>query len=52
VMTSPDGITWTARASAADCNWFGVTYAPSLNLFCAVAASGVGNRVMTSTAFL
>jgi hypothetical protein len=47
-MTSPDGITWTARASAADNNWHSVTWAPELSIFVAVAFSGSGNRVMTS----
>jgi len=45
-MTSPDGITWTIRTSAADNNWYGVTYGNGL--FVAVADTGVGNRVMTS----
>jgi hypothetical protein len=43
-MTSPDGITWTARAVEAN-PWLAVTYGNSL--FVAVAASGA-NRVMTS----
>ena len=46
VMSSPDGITWTTRTSAADNNWKSVTY--GAGLFVAVAFSGVGNRVMTS----
>jgi hypothetical protein len=46
VMTSPDGITWTIRTSAADNSWFSVTYGDGL--FVAVAWSGQGNRVMTS----
>ena len=45
-MTSPDGITWTARLSAADNDWQSVTYGNGL--FVAVANSGTGNRVMTS----
>jgi hypothetical protein len=45
-MTSPDGITWTIRTSAADNNWVAVTYGNGL--FVAVAESGSGNRVMTS----
>jgi hypothetical protein len=45
-MTSPDGITWTIRTSAADNFWNAVIYANSL--FVAVANSGSGNRVMTS----
>jgi hypothetical protein len=47
VMTSPDGITWTARSSAADNTWFSVTWAKELGLLVAVASSGTGNRVMT-----
>ena len=46
VMTSPDGITWTIQASAADNSWTGLTYGNGL--FVAVAYSGLGNRVMTS----
>jgi hypothetical protein len=42
------GRIWTSRASAADNGWLSVAWAPSLNLFCAVANSGTGNRVMTS----
>jgi hypothetical protein len=45
-MTSPDGITWTIRTSAADNDWRDVTYGNGL--FVAVAYSGTGNRVMTS----
>jgi hypothetical protein len=45
-MTSPDGITWTIRVSAADNNWVSVTYA--VGLFAVVGVSGTGDRVMTS----
>ena len=45
-MTSPDGINWTIRTSAADNNWFSVAYGNGL--FVAVAYTGTGNRVMTS----
>ena len=41
------GITWTSRTSASDNDWYGVTYGNGT--FVAVAASGTGNRVMTST---
>jgi len=45
--TSVDmGMNWTQRTPAADNNWASVTYANGL--FVAVAASGTGNRVMTS----
>ena len=44
-MTSPDGITWTIRTSAADNSWRSVCYGNGL--FVAVAQSGTGNRVMT-----
>ncbi len=47
-MTSPDGITWTLRSSAADNGWFSVCWSPERSLFVAVAFSGTGNRVMTS----
>jgi len=46
VMTSPDGITWTGRASAVDNDWLGIAY--GAGLFVAVAATGTGDRVMTS----
>jgi len=49
VMTSPDGITWTTRTSAADNLWWGVTYGDGLFVAVAVGATtGTGNRVMTS----
>lgn len=47
-MTSPDGTTWTSRASAAHNNWRSVTYGNGV--FVAVSGSGRGNRVMTSGA--
>jgi hypothetical protein len=52
VMTSPNGIDWTIRASAADNGWYSVAWAPSLDLFCAVGQTGSGNRVMTSQDYL
>ena len=45
-MTSPDGVNWTSRTSAADNSWRGITYGNGL--FVAVAFTGTGNRVMTS----
>jgi len=45
-MTSTDGITWTSRTSAADNDWYSVTYGNGL--FVAVSGTGLGNRVMTS----
>jgi len=48
VMTSPNGIDWTIRVSAADNGWHSVCWSPELELFCAVSYSGTGNRVMTS----
>jgi hypothetical protein len=47
-MTSPDGITWTIRVSAADNSWSSVCWSPERGLFCAVSYTGTGNRVMTS----
>jgi hypothetical protein len=47
-MTSPDGITWTIRTSAADNGWRSVCWAPAAGLFVAVSDSGAVNRVMTS----
>ena len=46
VLTSPDGMTWTSRTSAADNTWQSVTYGNGV--FVAVSDSGTGNRVMTS----
>ena len=46
VMTSPDGITWTIRSSAAANSWYSVTFGN--NLFVAVSNTGSGDRVMTS----
>ena len=43
-MTSPDGITWTARTAAEANGWYSVTYGNGL--FVAVAYTGT-NRVMT-----
>jgi hypothetical protein len=48
VMTSPDGVTWTAQTTPADNNWLSVTWADALGLLVAVANTGTGNRVMTS----
>jgi len=47
VMTSPDGITWTIRSSAADILWYSVCWSAEAGLFVAVANTGAGNRVMT-----
>ena len=47
VMTSPDGVTWTARSSAADYAWVSVCWSKEVGLFVAVAVNGTGNRVMT-----
>jgi len=46
-MTSSDGINWTTRTSAADNQWYSVTYGNGL--FVAVSLTGSGNRVMTGT---
>ena len=47
VMTSPNGITWTFRASAADNLWYSVAYGNGT--FVAVANGGTGNVVVTSS---
>jgi len=39
---------WTIRTSAVDNDWLSVCWSPELGLFCAVASTGTGNRVMTS----
>ena len=46
VMTSPEGIGWTLRTSAADNYWTAIAW--NGRVFAAVAQSGTGNRVMTS----
>jgi hypothetical protein len=48
-MTSPDGINWTIRTSAADNTWQSVCWSPGLGLFVAVATIGTSARVMTSS---
>jgi hypothetical protein len=49
IMTSPDGINWTARGSAADLVWSSIAWSPTLALFVATSATaGAGNKVMTS----
>lgn len=49
IGTVPDGAgTWTARTSAADNSWRAVCWSPELSLFCAVAYTGTGDRVMTN----
>jgi hypothetical protein len=41
-MTSPDGITWTARVAGASSDWRAVTYAGApLDTFVAVADNGI-----------
>jgi hypothetical protein len=48
VRTSPDGITWTAYASAVDTvAWNSIAWSPSLNLFAAVGTAT--NGLMTSS---
>ena len=47
VMTSPDGISWTARVAVAASEWRSVCWSSELSLFVAVSGSGT-NRVMTS----
>ena len=49
-MTSPDGISWTIRSSAANNSWASVTYV--YGLFVAVSYSGTGDRVMTSGTYI
>lgn len=46
VMTSPDGVTWTTRVSAADYSWNGIAW--GAGLFVAVTSGGTTDRVMTS----
>jgi hypothetical protein len=49
VMTSPDGITWATRTSASNSAWLGISWAPELGIFVAVAEVG---QVMTSKSAL
>jgi PKD repeat protein len=46
-FTSPDGITWTTRTAAQAVTWRDLAWAPSINLFAAIADTGT-DRVMTS----
>jgi hypothetical protein len=39
---------WTSKNAAAENSWQSVCWSPELGLFCAVASSGTGSRVMTS----
>ena len=39
---------WRTQTSAMDLGWFGVCWSPELGLFCAVAMTDSGKRVMTS----
>ena len=48
IMTSPDGITWTARTALSGITyWRSVCWSPELSLFVAVAYSG-DDSIMTS----
>ncbi len=50
VMYSTDGgSTWSYANAATNNNWKAVTWSADLGIFVAVAASGTGNRVMTSS---
>ena len=42
------GAPWFRQTPAVDIAWYDVCWSPALSLFCAVSASGTGNRVMTS----
>jgi hypothetical protein len=48
VITSRDGISWIVSTTAPINEWTSIAWSPSLGLFVAVAASGVGNSVMSS----
>jgi len=49
VMTSSDGLTWTAGPAAADQEWRSLCWAPQLGLLVAVSSTGSNQRVMTSS---
>lgn len=42
-------MTWQTQASASDNNWTSLCWSPTLGMFAAVANTGTGNRVMTSS---
>ena len=44
VMTSPDGVNWTSRSSAADNSWFSVCWAQGLGLFAAFVGGKIGQH--------
>ena len=56
VMTSPNGVNWSNRSSAADnawsspadLGWRSLCWSPQRRQFAAVSNSGAGNRVMVS----
>lgn len=53
IMTSPDGITWTARQSPVQAEWQSITHRPDIprgpgRLFVAVGGNNGTNTVMTS----
>ncbi len=49
IITSRNGINWTARTSAVAVQWLGVCWSPKLRLFAAVAATGTAaQQIMTS----
>jgi hypothetical protein len=49
IMTSPDGITWTARTVPNDSSWSSVVWAPEMGVFIIVGSSGTAQRVATSS---
>src|SRR6266404_3169314 len=48
IMTSPDGVVWTARATPADNDWRAITWSPDLSLFVVVGFGSPGQSAMTS----
>jgi hypothetical protein len=47
-MTSPDGLTWTARASTATIGWDNILWSPELSMFVVTGSFLTGTRVMTT----
>ena len=41
--------TWTTRTTPTNNSWRSICWSPELGMFCAVSATGTGNRVMTSS---
>lgn len=52
VYSSPDGSNWTRHPVAGAQSWNTIRWSPELKMLCAVASTGTGNRIMTSSDFV